>query len=257
MFAIPMIACRRLLSPRSRAQQSRIYYAMAKSYNLATDIGLVVADNSFHGQGALHTRCQNGGSELKTPVPVASALDVPTIEHAFRVAVFANALGTSVGILKRELVALTHGAYVHDIGKMFIPKHILNKPAALTRAERSIVETHADIGYQIGCRMRLDEPVLSIVRHHHERWDGGGYPDGLYGEDTPRLARITSVVDTYDALTSPRVYRPALPIEEAVSILREGAGTQFDPLLVDAWIGILLSDELYQSLCGDSMYPRG
>lgn len=171
-------------------------------------------------------------------------LDTTTIHHAFRVAIYAAVLGREVGVHPRQLQALMQGAYIHDIGKMYIPEEILNKPGALTRTERSIVERHPAIGHQIGKQLNFPEPMLAIVRHHHERWDGSGYPDGLYGEDTPWLARLTSVVDAYDALTTPRLYRPAISNDRARQFIENGAGTQFDPALATAWLTILDSGEL-------------
>lgn len=133
---------------------------------------------------------------------------------------------------------------LHDIGKIAIPDNILLKPAQLTKEEFDVIKTHASIGSDIIDTMLDEEDPLfrkhcrDICRHHHERWDGKGYPDGLSGMDIPLSARILAVVDVYDALVSPRIYKLPFSHEEAVRIIREGAGTQFDPNIVDAFLAV-------------------
>ena len=134
-------------------------------------------------------------------------------------------------------------APMHDIGKIRIPDAILNKPGRLTDEEYAIMKTHAASGGEIIQRTMKDVEeeayftvACNIARHHHERYDGKGYPDGLKGEDIPLEARIMALADVYDALVSQRVYKKAFPKEKAVEILREGAGTQFDPALVPLFI---------------------
>jgi HD-GYP domain-containing protein (c-di-GMP phosphodiesterase class II) len=132
--------------------------------------------------------------------------------------------------------SLAYGFLLHDVGKIGIPDHILKKPGPLTEQERRIMQTHARVGAQILAPIELLRGEgLAIVRHHHERWDGGGYPDGLADEAIPLGARIFAVADTLDALTSERPYRHAGPWEDAVGEIDAEAGRQFDPVVVEAF----------------------
>jgi len=140
---------------------------------------------------------------------------------------------------------------LHDIGKISIPDNILLKPGPLTKEEFAIIKTHAAIGSEI-VKAMLDEDdtqylkyCYDICRFHHERWDGAGYPDGLSGEDIPLSARILAIVDVYDALVSTRVYKPALSHEKAMEIIKSGAGTQFDPVIVDA---LMIMNETFREI---------
>jgi diguanylate cyclase (GGDEF)-like protein len=121
---------------------------------------------------------------------------------------------------------------LHDIGKLAIPEHIISKPGKLTREEFEKIKTHPVVGADILERVQFPYPVVPIVRHHHEKWNGAGYPDGLQGEDIPIGARILSAVDCFDALASDRQYRRALPIDEAMGVVKKEAGTSFDPRVV-------------------------
>ncbi len=129
-------------------------------------------------------------------------------------------------------------APLHDVGKIGISDSILNKPGRLTPEERRIMETHADIGYQIlGQSVRPVFKAASIVAHeHHEKWDGGGYPRGLAGEDIHIYGRIVGLVDVFDALAHERVYKPAMPLEKCIAIITEERGRHFDPRLVDLFL---------------------
>jgi HD-GYP domain-containing protein (c-di-GMP phosphodiesterase class II) len=137
--------------------------------------------------------------------------------------------------------ALTKGSFLHDIGKIKIPKEILYKPGRLTDEEYEILKQHPIIGEQIVRPIPSLRHCMPTIRHHHERWDGRGYPDGLKGEDIPVSARIISIVDVYDALVSERPYKKGMPKDEALRIIRQGAGTQFDPTLVEAFAKIVES----------------
>lgn len=147
----------------------------------------------------------------------------------------ARALGCSD---EREIHAIEAASLLHDLGKLAIPEHILNKPGRLTPAEYETMKTHAQIGAEILAGVDFPYPVVPIVRHHHENWDGTGYPDRLAGEEIPLGARILQVVDCFDALTSHRPYRRALSSSEAIAILRERRGTMYDPAVVDAFVRI-------------------
>jgi len=147
------------------------------------------------------------------------------------------ALAREIGVTDAQtLKAIEAAALLHDTGKIAVPEHILNKPGRLTRAEFEKMKRHAPIGAEILSSIDFPYPVVPIVRHHHENWDGTGYPDGLAGTAIPLGARILSVVDCFDALTSDRPYRSRMTAEEAIAILRERRGTMYDPMIVDAFI---------------------
>ena len=172
------------------------------------------------------------------------ARDTYTGSHSGRVADLAARLAARIG-LDAEQVELTRLAgSLHDLGKLAIPEELLRKAGELTDSERLVLERHPQIGYRMLDSLGVD-PVADIVLHHHERWDGAGYPDGLRGEEIPFGARIIFVADAYDAMTSDRVYRARRSHEEALAELRRCCGTQFDPLIVDAFAEELeaLSDE--------------
>jgi putative two-component system response regulator len=130
---------------------------------------------------------------------------------------------------------------MHDVGKIAVPDAILFKPGPLTAEERATIELHAEAGYRIlvGSGAELLQMAATIARSHHEKFDGTGYPRGLAGEEIPLAGRIAAVADVYDALTSDRVYRPALPVHEALAIMREGRGKHFDPAVLDAFLEIV------------------
>src|SRR5947208_9930629 len=130
------------------------------------------------------------------------------------------------------------GWILHDVGKIGISDCVLRKPAALDPDEYDRIKNHPDIGAKILGHVPQLSRVLPGVRHHHERFDGGGYPDGLAGEEIPLLARIIAVADAFDAMTSTRVYRPQLPVQVAVAELRRGAGTQFDSGIVEVFLRV-------------------
>jgi putative two-component system response regulator len=152
------------------------------------------------------------------------ARDKYTGGHCERMAAYAATLGMHLGLTTDEVGALRRGGYLHDIGKVAIPDSVLQKAGPLTADEFEIVKRHTTIGDRLCGNLRLLRMVRPIVRCHHERADGSGYPDGLAGEDIPLLAQIMGVVDVYDALTTDRPYRPALPIEDACVTLEQEAG---------------------------------
>jgi putative nucleotidyltransferase with HDIG domain len=160
------------------------------------------------------------------------AKDQNTHEHLMRVRVYVSELGKIMGLDALQMKALATASFLHDIGKLAVPEHIINKPGKLTPEEFEKMKIHPVVGAEILERVRFPYPVVPIVRSHHEAWDGSGYPDGLKGEEIPIGARILSAVDCFDALASDRPYRRALPIEEALGYLRSKAGVQFDPDVV-------------------------
>lgn len=168
--------------------------------------------------------------------------DEYTRGHCTRVRTLSLKLGEYVKLSQEQLVTLEGGALLHDIGKIGIPETILNKRGRLTPEEYEYIKMHPAAGEKIVSHIDLFRPYLSIIRNHHERYDGRGYPDGLSGEDIPLLARIVTIADAYDAMTSSRPYREALVPEFAVEELKLGSGSQFDPQLVDLFI----DHEIYQ-----------
>lgn len=161
-------------------------------------------------------------------------------QHCERIAVMCAAMGVSLGLPPQDILALQRGGYLHDVGKVVIPDNILFKPGKLTPEEWKVMEGHAERGEKICSSMRSMSAVLPIIRNHHERWDGSGYPDRLKGEEIPLLARILQVADIYDALTTVRAYKPAMSPESAVRTLRDEAARGWrDPDLVELFSGIL------------------
>jgi putative nucleotidyltransferase with HDIG domain len=160
------------------------------------------------------------------------AKDQTTHDHLERVEVYAVAVGQELGLDEGEIEALRASALLHDIGKLAVPEYIISKPGKLTPDEFEKMKTHTVVGAEIVEQIRFPYPVAPIIRSHHEKWDGSGYPDGLSGEQIPIGARILSAVDCLDALASDRQYRRALPLHEAIKIIESEAGKAFDPQVV-------------------------
>jgi putative nucleotidyltransferase with HDIG domain len=165
-----------------------------------------------------------------------NAKDEVTHEHVLRVQIYAAGVARILGCTAEEIEALRAGALLHDIGKIAVPDYILNKPGKLTAVEFEKMKTHTVIGAQILGRVEFPYPVVPVVRHHHERWDGRGYPDGLKHEEIPLTARILSVVDCFDAVREDRQYRKAMTREEALEFIMSGSGTMYDPRVVGTFI---------------------
>jgi putative two-component system response regulator len=166
--------------------------------------------------------------------------DQYTGKHCQRLAVASVMLGEALGLGSQDLTALYRGGYLHDIGKIAIPDAILFKQGGLTDQEWEVMRSHPARGEEICRPMQSLAPVLPIIRNHHERWDGSGYPDGLAGEDIPLLARIMQVADIYDALTTERPYKPALSPEESFAVMEEEVGRGWrDPELVPLFASII------------------
>lgn len=179
---------------------------------------------------------------LATVRSLAEAVDAKdpfTRGHSDRVASFSVAIGEHMGLSGEQRVALEMAAYLHDIGKIGIREEILMKPGRLSEAEMGQMRHHPLIGANILRPVAFPWPIAPVVRHHHEHWDGRGYPAGLRGEEIPLLARILSVADSYEAMVSDRPYRRGRSPEEAIEELRRCSGTQFDPRVVDALISVL------------------
>ena len=191
---------------------------------------------------------------IETLAQAIDAKDQVTHGHIRRVQQYAVRLAQALGIHDEAQVrAIEAASLLHDLGKLAIPEHILNKPGRLTPTEFETMKRHADIGADILASVDFPYPVVLIVRHHHEHWDGRGYPAGLKGDAIPIGARILSVVDCFDALTSDRPYREALPSRVARMRLAQAVGTQFDTAVVAAFEAILATaDDHYRSGRGSS-----
>src|SRR5438128_1389769 len=178
-------------------------------------------------------------STVETLAMAIDAKDDCTHSHVRRVQAYAVGLARALGIADEpSLKAMEAAALLHDTGKLAVPEHILNKPGKLTESEFEKMKQHVDVGADILSLVEFPYPVVPIVRAHHENWDGSGYPRGIRGEDIPIGARILSVVDCFDALTSDRPYRRAMTNQAAIAILRERQGKMYDPQVVDTFVRV-------------------
>lgn len=202
-------------------------------------------DSAFDDDPFVHI--VNGYPEaLRALVAAVEAKDHYTHGHSARVAELGVRLGLALGLSPEQLRALARGAYLHDVGKIAIPDVILNKPGQLTDDERARIEEHPETGVDIIRSTPSLTETIAVIRHHHERIDGHGYPDGLAGQDIPIGARICAVADVWDALTSDRAYRDSLDPDTALGIIVADAGTHLDPTVVEA---------LRQHLAGAGVVP--
>jgi HD-GYP domain-containing protein (c-di-GMP phosphodiesterase class II) len=172
--------------------------------------------------------------------------DHETVGHSKRVAEMTLQLANALNVPGKDLVHFYRGALLHDIGKLAIPDSILRKPGKLDEREWKEMRRHPAFAYELLKGIGYLVPSLDIPRYHHEHWDGSGYPDGLSREGIPLAARIFAVVDVWDALTSDRPYREAWPRDRVIGYLEDRRGTQFDPQVVDAFLGIV--DEIDRHL---------
>ena len=217
----------------------------ASTDQLATAVTAVADKGVYYdasGAAELHGRMElaspaGGSSNIGAAKALASALelkDTYTGGHAERVTAMAMRLAR-VAMLEGALPseALEAGFLLHDVGKIGIPESILNKPAGLTDTERRVLQTHPILGEKVVAPLGFPDCVRQVIRHHHERWNGTGYPDGLVGRDIPAPARLFSIADVLDAMTSVRPYRKPVSFERAVAEIIDHAGSQFDPYLCD------------------------
>jgi cyclic di-GMP phosphodiesterase len=200
-------------------------------------------------RGALRIRRSLLGMELAHAVAASLANELLAPEtdvrlHTERLGSYAAQLGRRVGLSASDLNAVAYGTLLHDLAKLGIAEWILLKPGPYTEEERIAMQRHTEIGERIAAPLTGAERFGPILRHHHERWDGEGYPDGLRGETIPMGARIIGVVDAFDAMTQYRTYRKAKSVPDAVAELRSAKGSQFDPQLVDAFVEVLEWDGL-------------
>src|SRR5439155_16399860 len=175
---------------------------------------------------------------LEAFAKAVEARDPCTRGHSDRVTTYALALARELDLDHAACVVVRRAGMLHDIGKVGVPDAVLGKPGPLDAAERLMMQAHTTIGYNLLARLPFVAAALSAVRGHHERWDGAGYPDRLAGTSIDVYARLLSVADAYDAMTTDRVYRKALQVDDAVAQIRAGSGTQFDPDVVAAFDAI-------------------
>jgi putative nucleotidyltransferase with HDIG domain len=185
---------------------------------------------------------------LKRWAESIEAKDKHTSGHCERVATVACALASAIGVPETELSWIYMGAFLHDVGKASVSPEILNKPGPLTAAEWELVKEHSALGASIVAQMDLPWDIRPLVRHHHEHWDGSGYPDGLIGDDIPLVARIVCVADAFDALTNIRSYQPAMSRNEALRVMELEAGVTFDPELFDTFVRLVESGAAFRTL---------
>jgi putative nucleotidyltransferase with HDIG domain len=167
------------------------------------------------------------------------AKDQYTRGHSERVSALSRRLAAALGLAPAVVDVVAQAGLLHDIGKIGVPEAILRKPGPLSPQEWTVMRAHPVIGAQIVAPFEFFERASRVIRHHHERWDGSGYPDGLIGEDIPLEARIVAVADVFDALTSGRSYRPALGFDAACALLKQDAGHTLDGSVVAALLGVL------------------
>jgi putative nucleotidyltransferase with HDIG domain len=180
-------------------------------------------------------------SHSATLEALGSAIDLrdgPTAGHSKRVLLYSLKIAEEIGGLEDQLRTLGMGAWLHDIGKLAIPDNILLKPAALTHAERRVMQRHVELGYNLVKPIPFLSDAAEIILAHHERYNGSGYPHGLRNESIPMGGRIFAVADSFDAMTSDRPYRSALPMKTARSVIEVGRGELFDPQIVDAFLAV-------------------
>ena len=178
------------------------------------------------------------GSTFRALDAALQARDICTHTHCQRVIHYSVRLGRMMGLSEHELVTLERGVFLHDIGKIHMPDSVLLKPGQLSDAERTVMQQHAQIGYEMLRHNPLLTDAAEIVLAHHERYNGSGYPLGLRGEDIPLGARICAVTDTFDALTSIRPYRMPMSFQDACDYVQSERGRQFDPRIVDMFTAL-------------------
>ena len=223
-----------------RAADSALYAAKAE--------GKAAVRVFSHGVIDLSVRRAEDGdrrARLRAAASLAGAIDVRdayTGSHSHAVGELAARIGDCLGLVAEEVELLRIAGLLHDLGKVAVPEHILSKPGPLTADEHEAIAVHPLVGYRMLTSLRI-EPVATWVLHHHERFDGNGYPDGLAGEDIPIGSRILLVADAYEAMTTDRLYRSTRTADDALAEVMRCAGTQFDPLVVDA-LAMVVAPEL-------------
>ncbi|MCB0113368.1 MAG: HD-GYP domain-containing protein [Caldilineaceae bacterium] len=190
---------------------------------------------------------------LKTLGAIIDADDMYTYGHSNQVTLYAQAIGKRMGLPADQLELLTRGGLVHDLGKIGVPDNIVSKPGRLTDDEFDLMKRHTVIGAEIVSQMQGLQDLTPLVRHHHERWDGRGYPDGLKGESIPLLARVLCVADSVEAMLSDRPYRPTRGLEEVIEEVERSAGSHFDPEIAKIFVSLAREEggSLFTNNAGD------
>lgn len=211
--------------------QYRSNVSVTRTYNEA---------NRYRSLGPLRVSISGSMHNL---ISATEAKDEYTAGHNYRVAMYGLQLAKAMNLDPERLRAMARGGLIHDVGKIKVPGEILNKPGKLTADERIVIEQHPAEGYEMCKYIGFMTEELSLIRHHHEKWDGTGYPDKLKGTEIPLPARILAIADVYDALTSRRSYREPWSHERAMQVIVEGSGTHFDPECVSAFVRLCDSGE--------------
>jgi HD-GYP domain-containing protein (c-di-GMP phosphodiesterase class II) len=241
VMVVPVVHQGRPVGAISVGSSGRLGYARETAAVLST-VASQVATALRHAE----TFNELERSYFQTVTALTAAIEANdryTADHGDSIAKLALLVGRRLGLPAHDLRSLEYAALLHDVGKIGIPRHILNKPATLSAEEFAIVAEHPVIGERIVARIDYLCSLAPIIRAAHERWDGGGYPDGRAGDDIPVIARIVFVCDAYHAMTSDRPYRERLSEEAARAELRRNAGTQFDPAVVDAFLSVVPAPE--------------
>jgi response regulator RpfG family c-di-GMP phosphodiesterase len=188
---------------------------------------------------------------LETMARALDARDPYTAGHSDRVSANSTAIAEAMGLPPDQAEIIRIGAKMHDIGKIGIPDAVLQKPGALTEEEFDLIKLHPQMGKRILEKAGQFQDYLPIIELHHEDWDGRGYPYGLVGEEVPLGARIVHVADVYDAITSNRAYRSAMPREQVQEIMQRGSGTQFDPEVAEVFLSLLRQRQMLEDILGE------
>ena len=221
------------------------HMAVSVSYGVSTKLDnedledvINVAETDLYKKNKLFESSSHRNESIKTILNTLKTKDVYSETHSNRVADICKQIGRKLGMTKQDLNLLTMISNLHDIGKISIDDKILNKPGKLTEEEWKIMKRHPETGYRILSSLPEYGEIAQDILSHHERYDGYGYPRGLKGEDIPIRARIISIADAYDAMTSDRPYRSKMTHEVAMKELLDNKGTQFDPKLIDIFVSI-------------------
>ena len=194
-------------------------------------------------------------SAVSSLAQIVDHRDPSTFHHSERVAYYAAELARELGLDEDEVDLIEQAAGVHDLGKIGVPDRVLLKPGPLDDGERALMWLHTEIGAQVLAHFQLFRNGRAIVLHHHERWDGGGYPSGLAGEDIPLGSRVLAVADAFDAMTADRPYRKAMPAAHALDVLRHGSGSQWDPLAVGAFLRLIGRGDMHMPQVAPDLEP--
>lgn len=243
VFALPLFMMRLVTQQYLDRTRDGVEQLRAAHHELSTTHAELSAAHEELAQNHAALERAYGATRLAFS-GMLQARDDETDGHSERVASLAVALGRGVGLAPDALAALEMGAQLHDIGKVGVADAILHKPGSLTPEEWVEMRRHPVLGGDLVAQIPFLNPALPVIRHHHERWDGTGYPDGLRGEDIPLAARIFAVADVYDALVSDRPYRRGMAPAEAIAIIEGDIGTHFDPAIVGLFLDLVDRGEL-------------